>query len=124
MQALPYVLNECLANMQEMTLTLGVSAALVSQAQVPGLRSVDAVEGAKCANSKRRASCWSCSTVWRMMRPVSQGSKFFFASSSESDLDLLHVNLPLSLRPCIDAISAPSAFFAGTEMRLCFVFVK
>ena len=121
MQALPYVLNECLANMQEMTLTLGVSAALVSQAQVPGLRSVDAVEG---ANSKRRASCWSCSTVWRMMRPVSQGSKFFFASSSESDLHLLHVNLALSLRPCIDAISAPSAFFAGTEMHLCFVFVK
>ena len=56
--------------------------------------------------------------------PGKSRKKFFFASSSESDLDLLHVNLALSLRPCIDAISAPSAFFAGTEMRLCFVFVK
>ena len=81
MQALPYVLYEYLANVQEMKLTLGVSAAPVGQTQVPGLRSVDAVEGAKCANSKRRASCWSCSTVWRIMRPVSQGSKFFLPAA-------------------------------------------
>ena len=40
--------------MQEMTLTLAVSVALVSEAQVPGLRSVDAVEGAKCQQQAAR----------------------------------------------------------------------
>ena len=101
----------------------GADTTIESQAKVPGLSNVDAVEGAKCASSKRHANCWSCSIVWRTMRPVTQGSKSVFGTSSESHLDLLHVNLAMSLRPCIDAISTPSALFAGTDMPLCFVVV-
>ena len=109
--------------MQELTLPLRVSAALGSQALVTGLSNVDAVEGAKCASSKGHANCWSCAIVWRTMRPVTQRSKSVFGTSSESHLDLLHVNLAMSLRTCIDAISAPSALFAGTDMPSCFVVV-